>query len=68
MNRANPRLSALELQRLLSVKASVTTVRERLRAYGLWGYIARQKPLLTPLHRQRRLQWCRERKNWSIYQ
>jgi hypothetical protein len=50
------------------VKASVTTVRERLRAHGLWGYIARRKPLLTPLHRQRRLQWCRERKNGSILQ
>jgi hypothetical protein len=68
MARANPRLSAPELQRLWSVKASVTTVRERLRAHGLWGYIARRKPLLTPLHRQRRLQWCRERKNWSIHQ
>jgi transposase len=68
MARANPRLSAPELQRLWLAKASVSTVKARLRSNGLHGYIARRKPMLTPLHHRRRLQWCRERKHWSVQQ
>ena len=35
---------------------------------GLFGRVARKKPLLTDRHRQLRLQWAKEQKNWGMDQ
>ena len=44
---------------------STTTVKRRLRSAGLNGRIARRKPLLSPKHRQARLEFAKGHINWS---
>jgi transposase len=66
---ANPRLVAKILRNRWSieygVRASLATVKRRLVKMGLRGHIAKHKPFLSVQHRQRRLQWAKERANWS---
>ena len=42
-----------------------STIRRRLLESGLKGCVARKKPLRTNAHKKKRLQWCKERKNWT---
>ena len=53
-----------EWEQSCGVTSSARTVRRRLDDIGLFGRVARKKPLLTDRHRQLRLQWAKERKNW----
>ena len=57
-----------EWEQSSGVTSSARTVRRRLDDVGLFGRVARKKPLLTDRHRQLRLQWAKERKNWGIDQ
>ena len=47
------------------IHASTSTVRRRLRASKLMGRVARKKPMLTPLHRLRRLRFAKKHKHWT---
>ena len=51
-----------------TITSSARTVRRRLDDVGLFGRVARKKPLLTDRHRLLRLQWATERKNWGMDQ
>ena len=44
---------------------SLATVKRRLLSAGLHGYVAQRKPLLTTKHRQRRLQWALQHRDWT---
>ena len=57
-----------EWEQSSGVTSSARTVRRRLDDVGLFGRMDRKKPLLTDLHRQLRLQWAKERKNWGVDQ
>jgi transposase len=50
------------------VAASTSTVKRRLFKVGLIGRVARRKPLLTNRHRQARLAWAIEHRNWTVDQ
>ena len=54
-----------EWQETSGVLSSARTVRRRLDEAGLYGRVARRKPLLTDKHRRVRLEWAREREHWS---
>jgi transposase len=64
----NRHLTAEQLRASWTVPASRQTVKNRLKKAGLRGYIARRKPLLTKVHRHRRLLWCKQRLNWTVEQ
>ena len=49
----------------LANAVSLDTVKRRLRRYYLFGRIAVRKPRLTPKQINNRLQWCRQRLNWT---
>ena len=40
-------------------------MRRRLDKAGLYGRVARKKPLLTDHHKKVHLAWAKERKNWT---
>ena len=46
--------------------SSSRTVRRRIDEAGLYGRVARKKPLLTEWHKQVRLAWAKERKYWTL--
>lgn len=72
MSAGNPRQVARELRQRWNVEhgvdASLSTVKDRLNKGGLPGRIARKKPLLTQRHRQARLEWARQHRNWTVEQ
>ena len=65
------RLTSTQLKREWSetsqVSGSSRTVRRRLDDAGLYGRVARKKPLLTDRHKLIRLNWAKEHKNWSVH-
>ena len=46
-------------------KISTTTVKRRLLDAGLRGRVKVKKPRLTTVHKQKRLTWAKEHKNWT---
>ena len=44
---------------------SLSTVKRRLIDAELNGRISRRKPLLLPRHKQQRLQWPKEHRDWT---
>ena len=60
----NRRFTSSHLKREWEQSSGVTsnarTVRRRLDDVGLFGRVARKKPLLTDRHQQLRLQWAKE--------
>ena len=52
-------------QAVTNVQVSARTVRRRLVQSGFKTTIAKKKPLLTPRHRQQRLQWAQQHRNWT---
>jgi len=66
--RATSRNLKREFEDATGTSISPRTVRRRLQKSGLRGCIAAKKPLLTATHRKNRLEWCRERKNWTKQQ
>lgn len=45
--------------------ATPKTVGNRLKEFGLNSFVAAEKPVLTRAHKQARLKWCEERRNWG---
>lgn len=70
ISKRNRRLTAPEIaaefNRGRDKAVSVSTVRRRLRAANLHGRIASKKPLLRRGNRQKRLQWAKEHRNWTM--
>ena len=68
-SKRNRRLTARELRvDVNSVRkqpVSLTTVKRRLRAAGLFGRVAAKKPLLRPVNKKKRLLWAKKHKNWT---
>jgi len=48
----------------LSTSVSSTTVRNYLHEEGYYSRVALRKPFVSEKNRQKRLKWCKERKNW----
>lgn len=48
------------------VVCSSRTVRKRLDDVGLCGRVARKKPLLTERHKRIRLEWAKDKINWTM--
>jgi transposase len=61
-------LTAPCLLRAWHVKASLSTIKNRLLSVGLGGCIAKRKQPLTALHKQKRLEWCLARRQWTVEQ
>ena len=56
---------ASDLQRKFFPEINAETIRTRLRASGLKGYVRRPKPFLTEAHRKRRLEWVKAHAHWT---
>lgn len=53
-----------ELNKSLTISASVHTVRRALHGQGYHGRTAKKKPLVSEVNRKKRRFWCLARKNW----
>ena len=49
-----------------TTKISTTTVKRRLLEVGFRDHEAVKKPCLTTIHKQKRLVWAKEHKNWMV--
>lgn len=63
-----PHMTANQLRQECGVSndVSVDTVKRILRKASLFGRIACRKPFLNKKHKQKRLQWCREKLRWTV--
>ena len=59
---------AQEFREASSSTASDHTVRREINKLGFHGRAAVHKPLITRTNATRRLQWCRERRHWTVDQ
>ena len=66
----NRKLTSAQLKRewqdTSGIDCSSRTIRRRLDNAGLYGRVARKKPLLTDRHKTARLNWAKERKDWTL--
>lgn len=58
------RLNATWSQQI-QIQTSMKTARRRLSHFGLHSRIARRKPLISLVNRQRRLRWCTRVRGWT---
>lgn len=69
MAEADPTKTAVDILKAIrlrnSMKIGVHTVRNRLRAFGLFGRIARKKPFICRRNRLRRLEFAQRHLNWT---
>ena len=56
-----------EFQEFCGKKVSVTTIRRCLRNSGLFGRVARRKPLLSAHHRRNRLSFAKRHLHWTFH-
>ena len=64
------KLTAVDLSREFigtdgRLRVSVSTIRRTLQRRGLFERVARKKPLLRFLHRQNRIRWAKDHKDWE---
>lgn len=66
--KVNPFTTTTEIKTLNpNIRASCRTIRRRLSVeFGLKSRVAARKPLLTPKQCQKRLQFCKKFKNWTV--
>lgn len=68
----NRRATAPKLQKDLirhrGVRVSVSTIRRRIRAYGMRAHRPYRGLVLTPVHRRTRLQWARQHQRLTLAQ
>lgn len=68
-SKRNRKLTAPDLRADLNstrlIPVSLTTVKRRLRSFGLCGRVAMRKPLLRPVNKKKRLAWAKAHKNWT---
>lgn len=55
-----------ELNTSRETSVSESTVRRRLAAKNLKGYIAAKKPLLRVINKKKRLHWAKTHKHWTV--
>ena len=53
------------LEKFIGKKVSVSTVRRSLNDSGLYGRVARRKPLLNDKHRRKRLDFAKRYQSWT---
>jgi transposase len=72
MSLNNRRLTAPDIRKSLSndygVDVTPRTIQNRLMEAGLYGRVARRKPLISEKNRIARLNWAKEHANWTIQQ
>ena len=61
-------LLKLKLKDATGTQVCYSTIRRRLREFGLKGCVSVRKPLRTQAHKQKRLEWCPEGKDWTSEQ
>ena len=61
-------LLKLKLKDATGTQVCSSTIRRQLQGFGLKGYVAVRKPLCTQAHKQKRLEWCWEGKDWTSEQ
>lgn len=61
----NPFVTAKAIADELGLNVSLHTVRRRLHDRGLKSFVAARKPLLTTVHRERRLEFADRHINWT---
>ena len=59
------KLLKLKLKDATGTQVCFSTIRKRLQEFGLKGCVAVRKPLCTQAHKQKRLEWCQEGKDWT---
>jgi transposase len=62
----NRRATLKEIMFKMATPVSICTVRQALHKLGIWNRIAPKKPYLSFRHISTRLQWAKERRNWSL--
>ena len=68
MSLTNGHLSDRPLRDRWTVNASFSTVENPLKVGGLKARVPRKKPYLNLQQRQRRVEWAKEHRNWSLEQ
>ena len=72
LSKRNRRLTAPDILReinpILNSLIGITTVKNRLHEAGLYGRVALKKPFLKKANKQKRLNWAREHKDWTVEQ
>lgn len=66
MSVADPFLPATQIKRRLDIDLCAESIRRRLKQRGLKNRAVATKPFLTPVHRQKRLQFARYYLHWSL--
>lgn len=54
-----------EFNNLSITSACRNTIRSILHSEGYFGRAGKRKPLVSEINRKKRLEWCRERRNWD---
>ena len=65
LSTVHPNWSAKQILHELPVTPSVTTVKRRLRQFGLKAHRPAKKPLLSPKNRRDRIAFCRKYRLWT---
>ena len=55
-----------DLQRCYLPHVHPETIRQRLKLCGLKAYVRRKKPLLTAVHKKKRLAWAQAHAHWTV--
>jgi hypothetical protein len=55
-----------DLQRCYLPHVHPETIRQRLKLCGLKAYVRRSKPLLTAVHKKKRLAWAQAHTHWTV--
>lgn len=53
---------AIEMKKRGSPKAAPSTIRKYLNEAGIWSMVPKFIPKLTPLHKEKRVKWCKDHK------
>jgi len=65
-SKSNRRSVLMDLSNMLPVKVSRPTIRKALASQGVYSCVAAKKPFLTDVHRQRRLEFAKKYKSYTI--
>ena len=66
--RATSKMLKRELEDATGTQVCSSTIRRCLQESGLKVCVAARQPLCTQAHKQKRLEWCREQKDWTSKQ
>jgi transposase len=63
--RLNPKDTYAAVRQATGLEISRTTIKKILKASGITNWRAKKRPALTEKHAQKRLAWCKARKDWT---